>query len=196
MKKIIFTFICFLALISCTKTPLKPNKPVEQYPSMLYKNLGDTGIVFGRSASFDIDDDGSKDIYFTTLLVGDPINKQDKKQWHIQSSFDANLPVSVDESIPMLNNQDNIPIHDFSGYSWYNASGILLVQKVLSDTQPPFWEGQWKAAQNQFVPIQIIRNGKPYNGWIEISFSMSEEKVVIHRSGISKQANQTVKAGK
>jgi hypothetical protein len=163
---------------------------------MLYKNLGDTAIVFARSASFDLDNDGSKDIYFTTLLVGDPISKQDKKQWYVQSSFYTNLPVNAAASIPMLSSQDDIPVNNFGGYTWYNASNILLAQKVLSSTEAPFWEGHWKAAQNRFIPIQINRGGKSYNGWVEISFSMNDQKVIIHRSGISKLENRTIKAGK
>jgi hypothetical protein len=197
MKKIIFMFLCSLTLLSCEKTLIQEEKPKESHPQMFYKNFGDTGIVFGRAASFDLNDDGAKDIYFSTLLVGDPIAKQDKKQWYVQSSFFANLPVDANENIPQLHRGDSIPVGNFSGYTWYNASSILLAQKVFTETMdPPFWEGNWKTAQNRFVPIQIIQNSKYYNGWIEISFSMSAEKVIIHRSGISKEENQTIKAGK
>lgn len=196
MHKVIFILIIFVSLISCKKTPVQPEQPIEQHPQMLYKNLGDTTIAFARSASFDLDNDGSKDIYFTTLLVGDPITKQDKKQWYVQSSFYTNLPVNAAESIPMLSSHDDIPVHNFGGYAWYNASNILLAQKVLSNTEAPLWEGHWKAAQHRFIPIQINRSGKLYNGWVEISFSMTDEKVIIHRSGISKVENQAVNAGK
>jgi hypothetical protein len=197
MKKVIFIFAGFLTLISCEKTVIQEEKPIESHPQMFYKNFGDTAVLFGRGASFDLNDDGSKDIYFTTLLLGDPIAKQDKRQWYVQSSFFANLPVNDNENIPQLSAGDSIPVNNFSGYTWYNASNILLAQKVFYETQePPSWEGNWKTAQHQFIPIQIIQNSKYYNGWIEISFSMSAEKAIIHRSGISKQENQTVQAGK
>jgi len=197
-KLLLFLFLCFLFLNSCKKTHVQEQKPHESHPEMYYKNFRDTAIVFAKRASFDLNEDGTKDIYFITLLLGDPIAKQDKKQWYIQSSFFANLPVNDDENIPQLSVGDSIPLTNFSGYTWYNASSVLLAQKIFNETlePPPFWEGYWKAAQHRFVPIQIIQNNKYYNGWIEISFSMIAEKVIVHRSGICKVENQTVQAGK
>lgn len=197
MKEVITIFLCVVMFLSCKKTIIEEKIPSENHPPMHYKNFRDTGIGFTKWASFDLNDDGSKDIYFSTLLLGDPIAKQDKKQWNIQSSFFANLPVNDKETIPQLNKGDSIPVNNFSDYTWYNASNILLAQKVFHEyLAPPFWDGHWKAAQNRFVPIQIIQNDKRYNGWVELSFSMQTEKVILHRSGISKLENITVLAGK
>ncbi|THU38124.1 hypothetical protein FAM09_15685 [Niastella caeni] len=192
MKKMIVVAGFALLLAGCCK---KDNVPEATNPEMRYLNLNDSGVVFNRSASFDLDGNGSKDIYFTTMLVADPLNKQDKKQWWVTSSFYANLPVNDIEEIPVMQMGETIYPESFSGYTWYNASGVILAQKIFTDNQPPYWAGKWKDASRRFIAIQIINNSKVYNGWVEISFSNTEEKVIIHRAAICKEANNTIKAG-
>jgi hypothetical protein len=193
MKKLIVVSGFALLLAGCKKDTVAP--PVASHPDMRYLNLKDSGVVFNRSASFDLDGNGSKDIYFSTMLVGDPLAQQDKKQWWVSSSFDANLPVNENEEIPVMQRSDSIYLKSFSGYNWYNASWVMLAQKIISDTRPPYWEGKWKDVSQRFVAIQILNNGNLYNGWIEVSFNKAEEKVIIHRAAISKEANKVVMAG-
>jgi len=181
-----------LLLAACHKVV----EPAEQFlPKMSYKNLADTAIVFGRGASFDMDGNGTKDIYFGTQLVGDPIEKHDKKQWLVVSSFNTNLPVNVNENIPVINANDNIPIEDFSGYSWYNASEIVLAQKIITLTGS-YWDGQWKEASHRFVPLQIKTENHRYNGWVEISFNATGEKLILHRAAICSTPDVAIEAGK
>ena len=197
MKKIFFSATCIFLLAACTKNKPEPTQPpATTHPAMTYLNLHDTAVAFNRAASFDLDGNGEKDVYFSTLLVGDPVYQVDKRQWLVSSSFNANLPVNANEQIPVLRSQDSIPVVNFSGYSWYNASSILLAQKILSDNQPPYWEGAWKEAFHRFIPIQIIKQDGLYNGWVEVSFSTAEEKVILHKAAVSTEANKTIKAGK
>jgi len=198
MKKYILIASSVFFLTACDKTDFdlgKPNDPPVNLPQMIYTDLGDTSITFGKSASFDLDGNGRKDIYFGTLLVGDPILKQDEQQWLVGSSFDARLPVNEQESIPVLKYQDSILVQDFSGFHWYNASSVLLAQKVIKE-QHSFWEGDWKDASHRFVPIQLIKEDKLYNGWVEISFNKSQAKVIVHKAGVSKEPNRYVSAGR
>jgi hypothetical protein len=194
MKKTIWPGLVLLMAVACKKPSSKP--PVQPYPSMLVKDLADSSVVFRRNASFDLDDNGEKDVLFSTQLVGDPVEQQDKKQWMVTSSFNANLPVNSTEHIPVLRYPDSIPLNNFSGYAWYNASHILLSQKTITMTTPPFWEGDWKDASHRFVPIQLKKQGGLYNGWIEVSFSTAEEKLTLHKAAVCKEANKSIVAGK
>jgi hypothetical protein len=193
MRIITATGFILLLLTNCKKEAVKP--PAASHPQMQYLDLNDTAVIFNRSASFDLDKNGSKDIHFHTMLVADPLTQQDKKQWWVTSSFYANLPVNDNEEIPFMQKSDSIYLTGFSGYNWYNASAVKLVQKVFSPTAPPYWEGKWKDASQRFVAIQIINNNNLYNGWVEISFNKNEEKLIIHRAAISKEANKEIKAG-
>lgn len=186
--------LVLMMAVACKKSP--PEPPVQPHPSMFVKDLSDSSLVFGKIASFDLDDNGEKDVLFSTQLVGDPVEQKDKKQWRVTTSFNANLPVNSTEHIPVLRYLDSISLNDFSGYAWYNASSILLSQKTLTMTTPPFWEGDWKEASHRFVPIQLRKQDGLYNGWIEVSFSTASEKLTLHRTAICKEANKSVIAGK
>jgi hypothetical protein len=59
-----------------------------------------------------------------------------------------------------------------------------------------YWEGAWKTASHHYFPFYIERNSKRFFGWIELSFSMALEKIIIHRIAVSEEAEKTIIAGK
>ena len=181
-------------LSSCSKPP--PEKPTTVYPKMTYLDFSDSAVFFDRNASFDLDGNGEKDIRFSTLFSADPLSQQDKRQWLAVCSFNTSLPVNTNENIPVLNLDDLIPINNFSGYSWYNAPGIVLSQKVTGMSAAPYWEGAWKDASHRFIPIQLKKNSLLYNGWVEVSFDKLQEKIILHKSAMSQEADKSVLAGK
>jgi hypothetical protein len=198
MKKAIWPGLVLIMAIACKKPRPEPpvQPPVQPAPSMLVKDLADSSLAFGKGASFDLDGNGEKDVLFSTQLVGDPVEQKDKKQWLVSTSFHASLPVNSIEQIPVLNYLDSIPLNNFSGYEWFNASSILLSQKTIMENTPPFWEGDWKEASHRFVPIQLVKPDGLYNGWIEISFSTANEKLTLHKAAVCKVVNKSVVAGR
>ena len=58
-----------------------------------------------------------------------------------------------------------------------------------------FWDGLWKNANHKYQPVQIKKEGKPYFGWIELSFDKGTEVVILHKAAISKEPYKAVKAG-
>ncbi len=192
MKRFFILLSSVVLIASCKKDDQPPadNKP------MTYIDLKDSAVAFNRSAYFDLDGDGQKDILFNTLLVGDAVNKLDKKQWYVTSSFTTNLPVSLSESIPVLNMADSIPVANFNGYNWYNASSIILAQKITGETGDPYWQGDWKNATHRFIPVQVQKANGVYNAWVEVSFNTATEKIILHKAAISKKAGKAIAAGK
>lgn len=195
MNRLIANLFITFIIVGCGKT-VPPNPLVETHPQMSYIDLHDTAIVFGKGASFDLDLNGQKDIAFFTQLVGDPIYQQDKRQWLATGSIYTYFPVNTAESIPVMQLMDSIPIKPFSGYNWYNASEIVLTQQIISMNIPPYWTGDWKDVTRRFMPVQIERNNALYNGWVELSFNTSSEKLTLHKAAICMEANKTIKAGK
>ena len=186
--------LLLMMVVACSKPP--PEPPVRPHPSMLVKDLADSSLAFGKIAHYDLDNNGEKDVLFSTQLVGDPVEQKDKRQWMVTSSFNANLPVNSSEHIPVLRYLDSIPLNNFSGYTWYNASNILLSQKIITMTTLPFWEGDWKEASHHFVPIQLKKQDGLYNGWIEVSFNITTEKLTLHKAAICTEVNKSILAGK
>ena len=194
MNKSICLGLAVITLVACKKNCPEPVD--EVHPPMLYKNFEDSSIAFRKIAFLDLDNNGEKDVLFSTQLVGDPIEQKDKEQWMVTTSFNANLPVNATENIPVLHYLDRIPFNAFSGYTWYNASSILLSQKTITMTPPAYWEGQWKNASHRFIPFQLQKEGGVYNGWIEVSFSTTSEKLILHKAAVCKKANKNILAGK
>jgi len=184
-----------LLAASCKKDKPLPLPPPPQQ-SMRYTNLGDTAIRIDRGATFDLTGDGEWDVFFGTLFLGDPLNHVDKRQWLVGSAFDASLPVNGNEKIPVLQKDEVIPINGFPGYSWFNASMVYLTQKIIGFNGPPVWEGDWTNANHRFIPIRVKKNNALFNGWVEVSFSTTEEKLIVHKAAISTEPGVSVKAGR
>ena len=185
-----------LGVSSCTKEKKPVPVPVTPPLQMEYFNLGDKEITADAPGFLlDVNHDGRRDLAFTTLLVGDGINQVDKVQFLISSNIKVNLPVNESEEIPVMSRGDLVVPGNFSGYQWFELSSILLVQKVISFTAPPVWEGHWKTAVHKYLPYQLVVDEKIYNGWVELSVDIPHEKIVLHKAAICKEANKTVKAG-
>lgn len=183
-----------LALNACTKdhTP----SPEVSLPAMSYIDLKDKAVSFKQSVQLDLNSDGEWDILFSTMLVGDAVMQQDKQQWLVSSSFYTNLPVNENEQVPAMRAGQPIPVQNFSGHQWFNASSVILAQRIISMTGNPYWDGNWKQASHSFLPIQIKKGADLYNGWIELSFNSEEAKVILHRAAVVKEKNKEIFAGK
>ena len=193
---ILFSVVIMLGIVSCKKDCIHPGIPTVPRVEMEYFNLNNREIK-GNAPEFflDVNHDGRSDFAFTTLLVGDPINQVDKLRFLISSNIDVNLPVNGSEEIPVMNKGESIVPENFNGYQWFELSSILLIQKIISFTGPPVWEGHWRNASHKYLPYQVIVKGKQYNGWVELSVDIVDEKIVLHNAAISKEPNKIIKAG-
>ncbi len=175
-------------LISC-------HKPVMQHSEMNYTDLQNKEVKFNQSSSIDLNGDGIMDIRFHTMLVGDPMAKQDKQKYLVTSKINRLLPVNSTENAPVLFKGEGVPLENFSGYTWYEIAQIELAQKVTGITGDPFWEGLWKSASHNYLPVQIKVNNQRFNGWVELSFDIDAEKIILHKAAISTLPERDIIAG-
>lgn len=191
MNKIYIAVVVFVTLASCQKNVNEPSLP-NPITALEYTDLGDTKIMINKpSVKIDLNNDGIKDVLFGVLPVGDPVYMQDKYQFFVSTDIETSLPVNTNEEIPVLSSNNSIPLNNFNNYNWYNASSVVLVQKVigLSNT---FWEGHWKNATLKYLPIQIKKNNLRYNGWILLTVDIVSESIVLHKAAVSKQGEKDI----
>jgi hypothetical protein len=193
MRKLFFVIITSLSFIACKKEDLQTNPPVDSHPQMLYKDLQNATVKYLQAKGIDVDNDGSADFAFSVQLVGDPLLQRDRWQFIAHSGVNRNLLNDANDNSPMLNRLDAIT-KQMSGYTWYEISAIVLAEKIVTNNGN-YWDGVWKSADHKFLPIQLKKEGRYFHGWIELSFNTAEEKLVLHRSAISKEEEKTVKAG-
>ena len=195
IMKIPFLFIAVVsAVISCRKEKQENPGPLPD-TGMEYYDLSGKEIAYNQSVSLDLNHDNRKDIGFGTLLVGDPVEKQDKVQYIVYSDIYSYLPVDAEENTPVHNRNELIPVENFGNYNWYNAAFLVLAQKIVPLTGDDYWTGKWRNSSHKYLPIQIRADNKRYNGWIELSFDMNDQKIILHNAAISKRAEREVKAG-
>ena len=193
MKKI-FVSLLPVFLIACNKEISSPPAP-PVYPTMHYTDLGNVSIKFGQQKVINLDGDNTIDLLFSTVLVGDPVLRRDRRQYYVNAGFDVFLLTNNLEQTPILNSGDGITKNDQTGYNWFNASSVLLAEKIIEETGPDHWEGNWKNADHKYIPVQVRKNNLRYNGWVEASFRTVSEELVLHRAAIATEAGKTVKAG-
>jgi hypothetical protein len=185
MRILILILVCISVLASCRKS--RQDIEFPDSPKAYYIDLKGREIKMNTSRALDLNRDGQRDISFGTLLVGDPVFKVDKHQYTVSTGFDTFLPVEQNERIPVMHAGESIPVENFSGYTWYNASYIILAQKIVGLEHSSYWEGSWKDARHNYIPVQVKKDGLRYNGWVEISFDMSAESIILHRALLNRQ---------
>jgi hypothetical protein len=193
----LYLLLAFVVLASaCDKDRSGDSDPG---PVMKYVDLNNREIKLNQEAILDIDEDGRMDVAFLVYHIGDPVGQQEKIRFTILSS--ARLAFLVkdqgDQSYSPVKSVDDI-IHTANElpYEWWGASETFLAQKVIGIAQPPYWEGNWKNAHHQFFPYQFTKDGKTYNGWIELSFDMQHEKLVLHKAATSTVEEVDIRAGR
>lgn len=195
MIKFLAVVILVWTITSCEKeNNSKP--PPSSHPEMRYTDLKNVSIKFGQQKSLDINGDNSIDLLFSTVLVGDPLFRRDKKRYYVNASFDVFSLVNEEEETPVLNNDDSVTIRKHPGFNWYNASSIILAEKIIEETGPAHWQGNWKNASHKYFAVRVRKNDLLYNGWIEASFETDTEELILHHAAIAVEPGKDIKAGK
>jgi hypothetical protein len=190
-----FTLLSFLFVFaSCKKEKTIPAN--TDHPVMKVIELNDQQAGPGQTFLADIDMDGIRDLGFSTMLVGDPLLPGDKLQFYVTGNFDTWFAFNNADQSPLLKPDQDIHFNKFPGFLWSNAPALMLAQKVELVNGNIYWEGDWKTASHDYLPFYILRNGQRFFGWIELSFSMTMQKIIIHRIAVSTEAEKTIKTGK
>lgn len=161
---------------------------------MKYVEFHDLELSFGKGVSIDLDQDGQKDIFFSSILVGDPLAHADKRQFYFSTSPYTFSPVDDMEETPALTQGSVISDSSFPGTHWYNAN-VILAQKIIKEDAPDTWLGNWKDKSHRYVVLRVDQQGRPFYGWMEVSFDMQAEKVILHKAALCKESGREIKAG-
>jgi hypothetical protein len=172
-----------------------PLPPTDGFPEMLVTELYDAEVKHQQYQSLDLDKDGVTDLVFATWYIGDPVEHEDEILYFAASSIETSLMVAGENTSPRFNKNDVIPVKAVQGYEWYIVSQVEMAMKNIGYDIPPYWEKDWKDANHKFLAVQVKRNNKLYNGWVEVSMDTPHSRLILHRAAISKVPGRAVKAG-
>lgn len=190
-------FVLVLIVVSaCRIESVPPVVQPQPAVEMVYTHLNNREVKYQQNGvALDVNKDGRTDLYFGVQLIGDPLYAVDKRQFIIVTGIYTSLPVNLNEQVVPVNINEIIPLDNFNGNNWYNASEIILMERNEFATGTIIWRGNWIDRANKYLPFQIIKNNQRYNGWIELTADKAGERLILHRIAISKYPEKEVKAG-
>lgn len=189
MKPLLIAIV-ILALTACKKETLKPLEP-----QMMYQDLQNAEIKYNTFKRLDLDGNGTTDVRFGTYHIGDPLTQMDKIQFHAASMIESNFPIDQHDNAPVFSKGTIIKTNNTADYEWFRVSLVVLAQKNIPVTGTIHWTGNWKDVSRQYLPIQLLKGNQRYNGWIELSFDMENEKIILHKAAISNTPDVDIVAG-
>lgn len=194
MRPYLLVFCLACILVSCRKNPATPDTPPPP-TDISYHHLKDTVLRWGANPIvYDFDNNQRFDLVFYTELVGDFINKIDKRKYYILSSITTRLAVSPEETVPALaKNAAIAPV--LAGHEWYELSEVALIERhedVFGATQ---WFGNWQNQQKKYLPFQLVKAQQTHYGWVEISTNTATGTLTLHRAAWCTTPNKPILAG-
>jgi len=181
----LYLLLAFVVLAGACKKEKKDDHS-GQHPAMTYVDLHNREIKLNQEAMFDLDGDDRRDVAFFVYHIG--AGQSVKTRFTILGSIIVSFLVKDedDQSVsPAKNLNDVIHTENELPYEWWGASETYLAEKVEPLGQAPYWLGNWKNANHKFFPIVFTKMNKRCAGWIELSFDMQAEKLVLHRAAFS-----------
>lgn len=180
---------------SCKKEKIESPVTAPAMPEMSYIDMAAMDVGNNQYKLLDVDYDGKADILFRTMLVGDPVAKQDRLHYLVETSQQINLLINNQEECPALAKGDEVQLQAPSGYNWYSIASITLAKKVINIDNSVNWQGNWINKGRRYLPFQLLKNSKTYNGWIELEADVQHEKLVLYRIGLCKEPAVVIKVG-
>lgn len=197
MKQLIVLALVSAMVTSCRKedAPIPYKPPVNTNPEMIYTDLQNRELKFQQAQLVDLNQDNQVDIGFSTWYIGDPVEKEDEVLFFAGSYVHSHLLVNNNNGSPAFNKGDLIPVNNFPGLEWFPVAQVEMVYKNTPENGAPYWEGSWKLVSHKYLAVQVMREGKRYNGWIEVSFDIAGEKLILHKAAMSTRPEKSVIAG-
>ncbi|MCJ0743469.1 hypothetical protein [Pedobacter montanisoli] len=200
MNRYFLVAVLFALLsVACRKSfdfERKDLLPPTYTSKIKYKTLGDVQVPFNKSYACDVDGDGIRDFVINTDLIGNPFEKIDCRSYFFIGEFFTYSPVDGNEETPLLNTGDVIGEKSYINHNWYNASHLLLIEKVITMSGNDFWRGKWKEASHQYLAFAIKKNEKKHYAWLELSFDQNSGAIILHRAAVAEEAEKNILAGK
>jgi hypothetical protein len=192
MKKTFLFASLAVLLFSCKKEDDEVSSTIE------YTNYNNRAVTETTDLVLDLNKDGANDYVVTTQPVSDGTSTRLVFKVAKYQGTANRILLQEDEGAPkMMEKNETITKEALPDYEWTPLHLANLVEHV-TPAQPaaPYWQGTWKEKQNKYLPVQLLKDNKTYNGWIQISFSAANTpQIIVHDAAVSKEADVSIKAG-
>lgn len=191
-KQIILVAMTMMSIISCSeKEPISPPKSIQ------YINLNNTAVTSNNVLSIDLDTDGTTDFVVTKELRETNAGQNDILEFRVIAAQQNRVLVQENGTAARKETGVFIRSDDENGYQWEATTPAVIINRVLTpDPANSYWDGTWLQQFNKYLPIQLLKEGKKYNGWLQLSFSdVLPSRIIVHDAAFNKIADQPIQAG-
>jgi hypothetical protein len=192
MSKYIYAIVCVgIFFTACSKkenpTPL----------SIQYVNLNNAAVTTDQSVNIDLDQDGTIDFYVTKELKETAAGQDDLLEFRVVSRQQNKLLIQQNGTPARKEAGVWIRKNDEGEYKWdASEHAVIVTRGIPIDIANAYWTGTWKDQYNKYLPIQLIKDGKTHNGWIQLSFStVLPSRIIVHDAAYNKTADEPIQAG-
>lgn len=182
-----------LAATACSKN----DEDVPHQADIVHKELNNTFVNHNAPFTVDLDDDGQGDIHISTQWV---VNGVDDVLEFLASGVGANRVMANVNDRNAARKEEGLWIKQTNegAYQWSSVQPALLMSRVFPGADPlqDRLEGVWIQQTNKYMPVQLVKQGAVYNGWIKLSFQGNTPKgMIVHSAAYNKIAGEPIKAG-
>lgn len=158
-------------------------------------------LAYNKFIALDVDNNGKNDFYFTSVLI---YHGGQSHLYLLASPVSANggkLLLDDTEEL-VMNGMWAKPLNAGTGISpvvsgntvWSNYMVKGVVLDVIQDNSNLF-NGPWVGKQDYYMAIQVLISGKAHYGWVRISHTVNEERIIISGFAYNTVAEEGINAG-
>lgn len=219
MKKyLLMALTAMLLLEACSKQknekpePCLPQIPAEEtqqpangttatHNGIVHTQLNQE-LAYNKFVTIDVDNNGKNDLYFASVLIYDG-------QSHLYllaspvSASGAKLLLNNDEELIMngmwlrpLDANIEIKAETDAHAEWNNffTKGVVL-DVIDNSPQSSTFNGPWVAKGDKYLAMQVIIAGNIHYGWVRLSHTVNESRVLIKDFAYNTTPGASIKAG-
>lgn len=181
MKTLIQFFVLIVLVSACRDEEVRPE------PSIVHRDLHEVKAGYLTPFLLDVDLDGTFDYSFSVSLIGS--SGSEERHFRMVPLWSNRALVANDDVIPL---DEGAEVAVYKHFAKFVES--LAVKTTASGVIS--WSGNWKDASGKFVGLDFKGNdGHSYFGWVRLSFSQNEEKIIVHELAYSRPSQSMIKAG-
>ena len=191
-KQIVLIACATMLMMSCSKNETPPPQA-----SIEYLNLNNAVVTANDVLDIDLDKDGTYDFMVTKELSQTNAGQADLLEFRVFSIGQNRILMQSDRTPARKEFGVLIEKDSEAPYQWDPLNSAAIVSRVIPvDIANSYWQGAWMNQQNKYLPVQLMKDGKFYMGWIQISFSnVLPARIIVHDAAYNKIAEQPIKAG-
>ncbi len=184
------TLLSILLLVAISAGNGEVEKPVASETKVINYESFATPVEFGFGNNYylDADRDGQDDFLFTTVYENENGTIHTK---YMVNAIGDNKILVVDNDAAVAD--EGHSLESFGNVAWNSAPVSILEQ--VSNGESNGWKGLWSGDRDQYIGIQVEKNGKSHTGWVKVFIDQSTEKAQIEGFALNEVADNPINAG-